>query len=199
MIHRIKLTPETLKFAEDEGKAIFKNSKKLTSQDTEKGKIANSIFGSYAQQAFIEGVDGRRVTEEEVPGFQYDVVCDNSRFKSYIGWADLELSSIPKTKEAMVEIKNIHPEKRNWASYYDTFLEYTMKCARKNQYDYFVGYATTVIDPNEFIADVELWVAVNTKALLDEHYCFRKTKFDKKMHYFVKASVENRNWGRVFI
>ncbi len=197
MIHRIKLTPETLKFAEDEGKAIFKKSKKLTSQDTEKGKIANSIFGSYAQQAFIEGTAGRRVTEEEVPGFQYDVACDNSRFESYIGWADPELLSIPRTKGAKVEIKNIHPEKRDWASYYDTFLEHTIKCARRRQYDYFVGYATTVIDPNEFIADVELWVAVNTRALLHED-CFRKSHFDKGMHYFVKHSVENRNWGKVF-
>lgn len=195
---QITLSPETIQFAINEGIKIFRTSKKLTAYDTEERKIANCIFGAYAQQAFIEATGGRRVTKKEVPRFYYDVVCSNSAFANYIGWSDKELWLKTKEKGVRVEIKNVHGASRTWASFYDSNIEYAVKCANNQLYDCFVGYATTVVDPKRFIANVELWVAVNTRALLDRD-CFRKSSFNTPMHYFVKNSVESRNWGKVFI
>jgi hypothetical protein len=193
---RIKLTQESIDFAVNEGKEIFATSRRLKASDREQTKIDNCLRGAFGQQAFIDMTGGRRVTKQECPGFNYDVVCKNSAVKDLCGWKD----DRPSGALARNEIKVNSCENRDWIVLNNEMFEHATMSAERRLLDYVVFYLISNVDLKKYEADIALLGVVAPKVLADKTKTFRRpSKFDKAESFLNKNQIHWNNLGIIFL
>jgi hypothetical protein len=191
---RIKLTQESVDFAIAEGTEIFNNSRSLSYRDTLQTKIANSLIGTFGQQAFIEGTKGHRVTRDECPGFAYDVLTCDKSLRVYCGWSETNSTSKP----ARVEIKVRPVEGRKWITFNDQMFKHVTKCATSEMLDYVAFYGIQNIDLEAYEADVGLLGVVSAKVLTIPDLR-RPSMYTKGDSFLNKSRIHERNLGVIFL
>lgn len=193
---RIKLNDQSIAFAIEEGKEIFRNSRSLNYHDTEQTKINNCLIGAFGQQVFIEGTNGRRVTKEECPDFTYDVECVNLAVKAYSGWKDR------RAEDAIsrCEIKVRPMENRKWVSFNDQMMRHATRSAKAGLLDYIVFYGIRNIELSQYEADVVLAAIVLPEVICDDLGVFRRPSLYTKGESFLnKGRIHERNAGKIFL
>jgi hypothetical protein len=196
--YTVKLDQESLDFARAEGEELAK-AKKLREFDPVKilkEKVANSTFGSYAQQLLVEEGGARRVTRTEVPNFAYDVVVDHDRLAEFFGWRpswDWRREDV-----ARVEIKSSHMEGRKNVSFHDKFFSHALECARWKRFDYLAAFGVNVINENEKIAEVFVLGIMTPHAFMSEE-TFPVSKFNPGQRYLRASAVHAKDLGRILI
>lgn len=199
--YHVKLSPETLMEAAEEGREIAR-AKKLSHLDPktiEAEKIANSTFGSYAQQLLINEIGARRLTKEEgkLKGFPYDVEGDRQKLLEFCGWGD---SFEPEKMDriARTEIKSVHMDGRKWISFHDEYFAHALTCARMKRFDYLTTFGVRVIDEKEKVAEVSL-LGILTPAAFTNPRTYCPSGYQRGQHYLRKNDVHAMGVGRIFI
>lgn len=196
--YTVKLSESSLIFAQTEGEEIAKAKKlsHLDPKETREKKIANSTFGTYAQQLLIEQIGARRVTKEECPGYHYDVVTDHQKLLEFFGWEpSWEWRSKP---ESSVEIKSLHTEGRGWISFYDENVAHALKCARYGWFDYLTAFGVNVINEKDKIAEVSL-LGIVAPAALTNPETYVRSGHNFGQHYLQTSKVHQLGLGKIFI